>query len=74
MKRRAIYELSLERFLDVLNGHIAIDLPEGAEIRNVNVDHMRARVELLCQGDCFEEVPENLVPPTLFDLRIKVLV
>lgn len=70
MKRRAIYQLSVDLFMDVLNGRVKLDLPQDSEILRVNVDHLRAMVELLVRSDSFDEVGEGVYPPTRLDLRV----
>ena len=71
IRRLAIFNIREPVFLGVLNGQWALDLPEDAQILNVQIDHMRQTVELLVSSIAYEEVPEAVIPPTRDDLSLK---
>ena len=74
MKRRAIYQVSTELFIRVLNGKEAFVLPDDAVILRLDVDHLRNYVEILVTSETYDEVPEGVYPPTRHDLMVRTLV
>lgn len=64
-KRRVIYQLSLDTFLQVLNNQVAILWPRDTRVLSISVDHLRNQAELLCVSEEFDEVPANLIPLTV---------
>lgn len=42
-----------------------LDLPEGARVDQVYLDHLRGAFGFVLEHESFEEVPEGVSPPTL---------
>lgn len=65
-RRRLVYQIQRDTFIEVLNGNAKFDLPPDAVIMNIRMAWDTDSVDLLVRSAGFGEVPEGAIAPTRF--------